>query len=1091
MSRRVELLLLLSFCCYGAVAANGNSTKPFSLRLVDGNSRCQGRLQVQRAGQDWTEVRPLSAPLWFGNRACAELDCGSALSLEEKTVPHRDAVQVFPSFCADSSLIDCFDSDSRYSPDSLELTCSDSVRLVGGRSLCSGSLQIQDQSLAQSWAGVCEGALDRRGAEVLCRELGCGAPLLQGALSPLGQTFHCEGNESKLMDCNRTRTGPETCPTLNLTCKEPLRLVGGASHCEGTVEAELRGEWRRVMTPDHWDLETAAAVCRGLDCGSAVSTEKRRGSDWSEAWRVKTACMKKSSVRECLYDYGSSTSYLQVICSDSVRLVGGRSLCSGSLQIQDQSLAQSWAGVCEGALDRRGAEVLCRELGCGAPLLQGALSPPGQTFHCEGNESKLMDCNRTRTGPETCPTLNLTCKEPLRLVGGASRCEGMVEAEHRGEWRRVATYISDSWDLEAATVVCRDLDCGSPVSKERRDGSDTEVWGVDTDCMKKSSVRDCIFGGGSSSSFLQVICSDSVRLVGGRSLCSGSLQIQDQSLAQSWAGVCEGALDRRGAEVLCRELRCGAPLLQGALSPLGQTFHCEGNESKLMDCNRTRTGPETCPTLNLTCKEPLRLVGGASRCEGTVEAELRGEWRRVTASGSWDLEEAAVMCRDLDCGSPVSAEEREGSDSEVWGVDPYCVKESSVRECLYDESSPSLLQVICSDSVRLVGGRSLCSGSLQIQDHSLAQSWAGVCEGALDRRGAEVLCRELGCGAPLLQGALSPLGQTFHCEGNESKLMDCNRTRTGPETCPTLNLTCKEPLRLVGGPSRCAGTLEVRHRGEWRRMMTAGRWPLDSAAVVCRSLDCGSAVSTEMRRGSNSSDVWAIFPDCEAEAPLRDCVVGPANDTDSMEVVCSDSVRLVGGRSLCSGSLQIQDQSLAQSWTSVCEGALGRHGAEVLCRELGCGAPLLQGALSPLGQTFHCEGNESKLMDCPRTRTGPETCPTLQLTCEEPLRLVRGSSRCEGTLELKFRGEWQRVMTPYYPWDLEAASGVCRDLGCGSVVSRVSTVILRENLWGVKADCVKRAAVRECVFSGSLYRAYDLDVLCSGHQEAPKDRTVP
>uniref|UniRef100_A0A8C6UC79 SRCR domain-containing protein n=1 Tax=Neogobius melanostomus TaxID=47308 RepID=A0A8C6UC79_9GOBI len=899
MSRRVELLLLLSFCCYGAVAANGNSTKPFSLRLVDGNSRCQGRLQVQRAGQDWTEVRPLSAPLWFGNRACAELDCGSALSLEEKTVPHRDAVQVFPSFCADSSLIDCFDSDSRYSPDSLELTCSDSVRLVGGRSLCSGSLQIQDQSLAQSWAGVCEGALDRRGAEVLCRELGCGAPLLQGALSPLGQTFHCEGNESKLMDCNRTRTGPETCPTLNLTCKEPLRLVGGASHCEGTVEAELRGEWRRVMTPDHWDLETAAAVCRGLDCGSAVSTEKRRGSDWSEAWRVKTACMKKSSVRECLYDYGSSTSYLQVICSDSVRLVGGRSLCSGSLQIQDQSLAQSWAGVCE------------------------------------------------------------------------------------------------------------------------------------------------------------------------------------------------GALDRRGAEVLCRELSCGAPLLQGALSPLGQTFHCEGNESKLMDCNRTRTGPETCPTLNLTCKEPLRLVGGASRCEGTVEAELRGEWRRVTASGSWDLEEAAVMCRDLDCGSPVSAEEREGSDSEVWGVDPYCVKESSVRECLYDESSPSLLQVICSDSVRLVGGRSLCSGSLQIQDHSLAQSWAGVCEGALDRRGAEVLCRELGCGAPLLQGALSPLGQTFHCEGNESKLMDCNRTRTGPETCPTLNLTCKEPLRLVGGPSRCAGTLEVRHRGEWRRMMTAGRWPLDSAAVVCRSLDCGSAVSTEMRRGSNSSDVWAIFPDCEAEAPLRDCVVGPANDTDSMEVVCSDSVRLVGGRSLCSGSLQIQDQSLAQSWTSVCEGALGRHGAEVLCRELGCGAPLLQGALSPLGQTFHCEGNESKLMDCPRTRTGPETCPTLQLTCEEPLRLVRGSSRCEGTLELKFRGEWQRVMTPYYPWDLEAASGVCRDLGCGSVVSRVSTVILRENLWGVKADCVKRAAVRECVFSGSLYRAYDLDVLCSGHQEAPKDRTVP
>uniref|UniRef100_A0A8C6SDA9 SRCR domain-containing protein n=1 Tax=Neogobius melanostomus TaxID=47308 RepID=A0A8C6SDA9_9GOBI len=307
-----------------------------------------------------------------------------------------------------------------------------------------------------------------------------------------------------------------------------------------------------------------------------------------------------------------------------------------------------------------------------------------------------MDCNRTRTGPETCPTLNLTCKEPLRLVGGASRCEGTVEAELRGEWRRVVS--SDSWDLEAAAVVCRDLDCGSPVSTEDRDGSMSEVWDVKTDCVKKSSVRDCIYYDGSSDSRLQVICSDSVRLVGGRSLCSGSLQIQDQSLAQSWAGVCEGALDRRGAEVLCRELGCGAPLLQGALSPLGQTFHCEGNESKLMDCNRTRTGPETCPTLNLTCKEPLRLVGGASRCEGMVEAELRGEWRRVVAFGSWDLEAATAVCRGLDCGSAVSTEKRGGSDqSEVWGVYTYCMKKSSVRDCVYyDGSSDSLLQVICS-----------------------------------------------------------------------------------------------------------------------------------------------------------------------------------------------------------------------------------------------------------------------------------------------------------------------------------------------------------------------------------------------------------
>ncbi|KAJ0037113.1 hypothetical protein NL108_018544 [Boleophthalmus pectinirostris] len=99
-----------------------------------------------------------------------------------------------------------------------------------------------------------------------------------------------------------------------------------------------------------------------------------------------------------------------------------------------------------------------------------------------------------------------------------------------------------------------------------------------------------------------------------------------------------------------------------------------------------------------------------------------------------------------------------------------------------------MMSHVSTDSVRLVSGSGLCSGSVQIWDGS----WTGVCDGDLDQRGAEVLCRELGCGAPsLLQGALSPLGQTFHCEGHESALMDCPRSNSS--TCSsgaTVNLTC-------------------------------------------------------------------------------------------------------------------------------------------------------------------------------------------------------------------------------------------------------------------------------------------------------------
>ncbi|XP_055086692.1 scavenger receptor cysteine-rich type 1 protein M130-like [Periophthalmus magnuspinnatus] len=375
-----------------------------------------------------------------------------------------------------------------------------------------------------------------------------------------------------------------------------------------------------------WLLEDTAAVCRDLDCGSAVYGEKRKDFPQSPVWWVSSDCVKKFAVRDCVYDSSSSSSSssgLEVKCSDSVRLVSGPSLCSGSVQIWDQS----WTWVCEGALDQQGAEVLCRELGCGAPsLLQGALSPLEQTFHCEGHESALMDC--PRSGSETCSSgaaVNLTCSEPLRLVGGASRCAGTVEMRHRGEWRRMEP--NRHWLLE--------------------DISASPVWGVLPYCVKKAAVRDCVddySSSFSSSSGLEVKCSDSVRLVSGPSLCSGSVQIWDQS----WTWVCEGALDQQGAEVLCRELGCGAPsLLQGALSPLEQTFHCEGHESALMDC--PRSGSETCSSgaaVNLTCSEPLRLVGGASRCAGTVEMRHRGEWRRMEPygyNGPWVLEDTAAV----------------------------------------------------------------------------------------------------------------------------------------------------------------------------------------------------------------------------------------------------------------------------------------------------------------------------------------------------------------------------------------------------------------------------------------------------------------
>ncbi|XP_055008645.1 LOW QUALITY PROTEIN: deleted in malignant brain tumors 1 protein-like [Boleophthalmus pectinirostris] len=1071
------LVLLWSIYSLG-VLTEDNSSEP--LRLVGGASRCDGTVELKHRGE-WRRV-DVSYDLWHQEHTvgvCRDLDCGSAVYGKHRYNFSKSPVwRVRPDCVKESSVRECVWASSSSSSSGLEVKCSDSVRLVSGSGLCSGSVQIWDGS----WTGVCDGDLDQRGAEVLCRELGCGAPsLLQGALSPLGQTFHCEGHESALMDCPRSNSSScSSGTTVHLTCSE-LRLVGGVSRCAGTVEVKHRGDWRRVTTSVYWHQKDTTVVCRDLDCGSAVYGEKKYGFPQSPAWKVSSDCVKKSSVRECASgsSFYSSSSGLEVKCSESVRLVSGSGLCSGSVQIWDGS----WTGICDGDLDQRGAEVLCRELGCGAPsLLQGALSPLGQTFHCDGHESALMDCPRSNSS--TCSsgtTVNLTCSEPLRLVGGASRCAGTVELKHRGEWRRVDVSY-DLWHQEHTVGVCRDLDCGSAVyGKHRYNFSKSPVWRVRPDCVKESSVRECVWASSSSSSSgLEVKCSDSVRLVSGSGLCSGSVQIWDGS----WTGVCDGDLDQRGAEVLCRELGCGAPsLLQGALSPLGQTFHCEGHESALMDCPRSNSS--TCSsgtTVHLTCSEPLRLVGGASRCAGTVELKHRGEWRRVDVSYDlWHQEHTVGVCRDLDCGAAVYGKHRYNfSKSPVWRVRPDCVKESSVRECVWAIfSSSSGLEVKCSDSVRLVSGSGLCSGSVQIWDGS----WTGVCDGDLDQRGAEVLCRELGCGAPsLLQGALSPLGQTFHCEGHESALMDCPRSNSSScSSGTTVHLTCSEPLRLVGGASRCAGTVELKHRGEWRRVdVSHDFWHQEHTVGVCRDLDCGSAVYGKHRYNFPHSPVWRVRPDCVKESSVRECVSGSSSSSSSsgLEVKCSDSVRLVSGSGLCSGSVQIWDGS----WTGVCDGDLDQRGAEVLCRELGCGAPsLLQGALSPLGQTFHCEGHESALMDCPRSNSS--TCSsgtTVHLTCSEPLRLVGGASRCAGTVELKLRGEWRRVDL-YGLWDQGAAVGVCRDLDCGSAVyGEKKYGFPHSPVWEVSSHCVKESSVRECASGSYLtFSSLGLEVKCS------------
>uniref|UniRef100_A0A096MHZ1 SRCR domain-containing protein n=1 Tax=Poecilia formosa TaxID=48698 RepID=A0A096MHZ1_POEFO len=462
----------------------------------------------------------------------------------------------------------------------------------------------------------------------------------------------------------------------------------------------------------------------------------------------------------------------------------------------------------------------------------------------------------------------------------------------------------------------------------------------------------------------------------------------------------------------------------------------------------------------------LRNENDANPCEGHVEVYYDNEMGYV-GDKNWNEKTDEVVCKSTHCGRPVGNSNVYRSYSRpVWLNELDCKgNEESLWDCdgwpgpsVSFYRKPTVKKVKCSLFSKVVlydsDRETKCYGYVKIQKTQKNDKKSHVCGDDWTEKESEMVCKELNCGKVIKElktiNGKNGIMNHVKCTGSESSLWYCRAEHRSQKCTSAPYVVCQgsREVRLQDGPGKCAGRLEVKDEGQWKRV-SKENWDGSYTKHACKQLDCGDdgkdkSDSDEFSQGTGE---MLTFRCQQSDKNLADCTATNTNNQNrnekAVQLICNENKLLfLDGPQSCSGDVAIEYKEELY-WLSGSNERWNKELANKVCQQMHCGNATRHNQSSPgvknrmWNESFSCSSDQKSIFDCNKTQINSSNSTIAHVECEGSIKPRFNDKdnqrhKCSGNVEVSYEGQWLPVCNSH--WKEEYSHMVCQQLGRGNAI---------------------------------------------------------